>query len=38
VLYRKALEGWRPQGRRAELGRFGLWLATAGRAMWLRFE
>jgi ATP-dependent exoDNAse (exonuclease V) beta subunit len=35
LLYKKALAGWRPQGQPAELGRFGLWLATAGKPMWL---
>ncbi|NVB38481.1 UvrD-helicase domain-containing protein [Pseudenhygromyxa sp. WMMC2535] len=35
LLYRKALAGWRPGGEAARLGRFGLWLATAGKAMWI---
>jgi ATP-dependent helicase/nuclease subunit A len=35
LLYQKALERWRPRGEAVELGRFGLWLATAGRAMWM---
>ncbi|MFV8750007.1 UvrD-helicase domain-containing protein [Nannocystaceae bacterium ST9] len=36
LLYRKALERWRPRGEMLFLGRFGLWLATAGKAMWVR--
>jgi ATP-dependent exoDNAse (exonuclease V) beta subunit len=36
LLYQKALSRWRPQGQPAELGRFGLWLAPAGKPMWLR--
>lgn len=36
LLYRKALERWRPRGEMLFLGRFGLWLAAAGRAMWMR--
>ena len=35
LLYRRALERWRPRGEAQELGRFGLWLAPAGRAMWM---
>lgn len=35
LLYQKALAGWRPQGQPVRLGRFGLWLATAGKPMWL---
>ena len=35
LLYRTALERWRPRGELRYLGRFGLWLATAGKAMWL---
>jgi len=35
LLYQKALERWRPQGEPAPLGRFGLWLATAGKPMWM---
>ncbi|HVH97727.1 MAG TPA: UvrD-helicase domain-containing protein, partial [Enhygromyxa sp.] len=35
LLYRKALSRWRPQGQAIALGRFGLWLATAGKPMWL---
>jgi ATP-dependent exoDNAse (exonuclease V) beta subunit len=36
LLYRKALERWRPRGEIQFLGRFGLWLATAGKPMWVR--
>ena len=36
LLYRKALERWRPRGEMLFLGRFGLWLATAGKPMWVR--
>ncbi|MFO7562946.1 MAG: PD-(D/E)XK nuclease family protein, partial [Enhygromyxa sp.] len=35
LLYQKALTSWRPQGQPAKLGRFGLWLATAGKPMWV---
>src|SRR5690606_9635913 len=35
LLYQKALAGWRPKGQPATLGRFGLWLATAGKPMWV---
>jgi ATP-dependent helicase/nuclease subunit A len=30
-----ALERWRPRGEMQFLGRFGLWLATAGKPMWV---
>ena len=33
LLYRKALERWRIRGEVQYLGRFGLWLAPAGRAI-----
>ncbi len=36
LLYRKALERWRPRGEMIFLGRFGLWLATAGKPMWVK--
>jgi ATP-dependent exoDNAse (exonuclease V) beta subunit len=35
LLYRQALARWRPRGEVQYLGRFGLWLAPAGKAMWL---
>jgi ATP-dependent helicase/nuclease subunit A len=35
LLYRKALERWRVGGEPRYLGRLGLWLAPAGKAMWM---
>ncbi|PRQ05486.1 UvrD-helicase domain-containing protein [Enhygromyxa salina] len=35
LLYREALARWRPRGEVQYLGRFGLWLAPAGKPMWL---
>jgi ATP-dependent helicase/nuclease subunit A len=35
LSYRNALTRWRPRGELQYFGRFGLWLATAGKAMWL---
>ncbi|PRP97290.1 PD-(D/E)XK nuclease superfamily protein [Enhygromyxa salina] len=35
LLYREALKRWRPRGELQRLGRFGLWLAPAGKAMWM---
>lgn len=35
LLYRRALEGWVLRGEKVRLGRFGLWLAPAGKVMWL---
>jgi ATP-dependent helicase/nuclease subunit A len=35
LSYRHALQRWRPRGELQYFGRFGLWLATAGKPMWL---
>ena len=35
LSYRNALQRWRPRGELQYFGRFGLWLATAGKPMWL---
>jgi ATP-dependent helicase/nuclease subunit A len=35
LSYRKALQRWRPRGELQYFGRFGLWLATAGKPMWM---
>jgi ATP-dependent helicase/nuclease subunit A len=35
LSYRKALQRWRPRGELQSFGRFGLWLATAGKPMWM---
>lgn len=36
LSYRKALQRWRLRGEIQYFGRFGLWLATAGKPMWMR--
>lgn len=35
LSYRKALQRWRLRGEIQYFGRFGLWLATAGKPMWM---
>jgi hypothetical protein len=35
LSYRNALQRWRLRGEIQSFGRFGLWLATAGKPMWM---